>query len=127
MNIPEDVHAAMRKTNALFNSRVVERQDMTGLDLVYTKNARVRPPGAPMLEGREQAKGFWNEAIKAMGIKSAKLTTVSAEAVGDGVVEIGRAELMIGSGQTATVKYVVQWKQEDGEWKWHVDIWNANE
>ena len=80
-----------------------------------------------MLEGREQAKGFWKEAIKAMGIKSAKLTTVSAEAVGDGVVEIGRAELMMGSGQTAMVKYVVHWKQEDGEWKWHVDIWNANE
>jgi len=23
-------------------------------------------------------------------------------------------------------KYVVYWRQEDGRWKWHVDIWNAN-
>jgi len=24
------------------------------------------------------------------------------------------------------VKYVVYWRQEDGRWKWHVDIWNPN-
>ena len=23
-------------------------------------------------------------------------------------------------------KYVVYWRQEDGRWKWHVDIWNSN-
>ncbi|HEV2378671.1 MAG TPA: nuclear transport factor 2 family protein [Terriglobia bacterium] len=127
MNVPETVLAAMRKTNALFNSQVVEGQDVAALDQVYTRSARVLPPGAPMLEGREQAKGFWKDAIKAVGLRSAKLTTVNAEAVGDSVVEIGRAELLVGSGQTVTVKYVVQWKQEDGDWRWHVDIWNANE
>ena len=127
MNVPETVLAAMRKTNALFNSQVVEGQDVAALDHVYTRNARVLPPGAPMLEGREQAKGFWKEAITALGLKGAKLTTVEAEAVGDSVVEIGRAELLVGSGQTVTVKYVVHWKHEDGDWKWHVDIWNANE
>ena len=127
MNVPENVLAAMRKTNALFNSKVVEGQDVAGLDRVYTREARVLPPGAAMLEGREQAKGFWKEAIKALGLKSARLTTVDAEAIGDSVVEIGRAELLVGSGQTVTVKYVVHWKQEDGDWKWHVDIWNANE
>jgi len=21
-------------------------------------------------------------------------------------------------------KYVIYWRQEDGRWKWHVDIWN---
>jgi ketosteroid isomerase-like protein len=31
-------------------------------------------------------------------------------------------------GTTAQMeaKYVVCWKQEDGRWKWHVDIWNQN-
>jgi hypothetical protein len=23
-------------------------------------------------------------------------------------------------------KYVVYWRQEDGHWKWHIDIWNPN-
>ena len=62
-----------------------------------------------------------------LGLKSAKLATVDAEAVGDSVVEIGRADLALGDGQRVTVKYVVQWKEEDGAWKWNVDIWNASE
>jgi hypothetical protein len=24
------------------------------------------------------------------------------------------------------VKYVVYWREEDGRWQWHVDIWNPN-
>jgi ketosteroid isomerase-like protein len=46
------------------------------------------------------------------------------------VVEIGSATLTIQpEGQAASelvVKYVVYWLEEDGRWKWHVDIWNAN-
>jgi len=127
MTVPETVLAAMRKTNDLFNSHVVGKQNVDELDQVYTRDARVLPPGAPMLEGREQAKGFWQEAIQALGLKSAKLKTVDAEAIGDRVFEIGRAELLVGSGETIIVKYVVQWKQENGDWKWHVDIWNTNQ
>ncbi len=80
-----------------------------------------------MVEGREQIKAFWRGAIAGLGLKSAKLTTVDAEAVGDRVFEIGRAELLVGGHDTVTVKYVVQWKQEDGHWKWHVDIWNMSQ
>ena len=127
MSVSETVLAAMRKTNDLFNSHVVGRQDVNELDRVYTRDARVLPPGAAMVEGRERVKVFWQGAIKALGLKSAKLTTVDAEALGDRVFEIGRAELLVGSGDTVTVKYVVQWKQGDGDWKWHVDIWNANQ
>jgi ketosteroid isomerase-like protein len=127
MTVPETVLAAMRKTNDLFNSHVVGKQNVDELDQVYTRDARVLPPGAPMLEGREQAKGFWQGAIQALGLKSAKLKTVDAEAIGDRVFEIGRAELLVGSGETIIVKYVVQWKQENGDWKWHVDIWNTNQ
>ncbi|MGH9786529.1 MAG: DUF4440 domain-containing protein, partial [Terriglobia bacterium] len=62
-----------------------------------------------------------------LGLKSVKLTTVDAESLGDSVVEIGRADLGLSGGQTLTVKYVVVWKQEAGQWKWHVDIWNPNQ
>ena len=127
MNVPQTVLAAMRKTNDLFDSHVVGKQDVSELDRVYTRNARILPPGAAMVEGREPIKAFWQGAIKALGIKSAKLTTVDAEALGDRVFEIGRAELVVSTGGTVDVKYVVQWKQEDGDWKWHVDIWNTNQ
>ena len=45
---------------------------------------------------------------------------------GDGIVEIGRATLTLEGEPQMEVKYVVYWRQEDGRWKWHVDIWNQN-
>jgi ketosteroid isomerase-like protein len=127
MGIPETVRAAMRQINDLFDSQVVGKTDIDALDRVYTVNARILPPGAEMIEGRERIKSFWQQAIAGLAIKSAKLTTVDAEAAGDSIVEIGRAELIVGdSDQAVMVKYVVHWKQEDGKWKWHVDIWNMN-
>jgi ketosteroid isomerase-like protein len=32
----------------------------------------------------------------------------------------------VGSGEEASAKYVVVWKQEDGRWRWDVDIWNMD-
>jgi ketosteroid isomerase-like protein len=117
----------MRQTNSLFNSEVGTKHNVDALDRVYTANARILPPGAPMIEGRPQIKEFWKQALAAMDVKSVTLTTVDADACGDTVVEIGRADLVTGAGQTVVVKYVVHWKQEDGAWKWHTDIWNLNQ
>ena len=65
-----------------------------------------------------------------MNAKSAVLTSVDVIPAGDSVVEIGGAKLSVQpQGQAAAemdVKYVVYWRQEDGRWKWHVDIWNTN-
>ena len=62
-----------------------------------------------------------------MGIVDAELKTVNVEAVGNDVIEIGQATLTIEGGQMVAGKYVVHWKQEDGIWKWHTDIWNLNQ
>jgi ketosteroid isomerase-like protein len=127
MAISQTVLSALQKTNEVFSAEVIAKRDAKRLDRVYTADARVLPPGAPMMEGREQVIAFWQQAISALDIKSVKLTTVDAEQVGDRVLEIGRGEMRVGSGNTVTVKYIVEWKQEDGNWKWHVDIWNMNE
>ena len=79
-----------------------------------------------MISGREAIKGFWTAAVDALAVESATLETVEAEMLGDRIFEIGRAVLNVTGGATATVKYVVQWVQEDGAWKWNVDIWNPN-
>jgi ketosteroid isomerase-like protein len=127
MSVPEAVLSAMRQTNDLFHSAVVAKKDVQQLDRIYTIGARLLPPGAPMITGLAGIRAFWEQAIKAMSLQSAQLSTVETQACGDGVFEVGRADLILGDGQKATVKYVVMWKQEDGEWKWDVDIWNMNE
>ena len=126
-NVPDTVIQAMRRTNELFDAEVIGKHNIDALDLVYTTQARILPPGAPMIEGREHIKAFWKQAIAAMGITTVKLTIVNAEPAGDGVIEIGRADLTVANGQVVTVKYVVCWKQEDGAWKWNIDIWNPNQ
>jgi len=127
MTVPENVAAAIRKTNDLFESELIAKQNIQAIDQIYTMNGRVLPPGAEMIGGREQIKEFWKQAISGLGMQSVKLTTVDAEQLGDGVMEIGRADLSVTGGQTLAIKYVVLWKQEAGSWKIHVDIWNPNQ
>ena len=120
----------MAATNELFNREVFGKRNLAALDQIYTSNARILPPGAPMVSGRENIKKFWSELIGAVNAKSAVLASVDVMPAGDGVVEIGKATLTVEpQGQAASqmeVKYVVYWRQEDGKWKWHVDIWNQN-
>lgn len=127
MSVPEPVLAAMQQTNDFFNTEVVTKRNLDGLDQVYTVDASILPPGANLIQGRDKIKAFWQQAIAALGLKGAKLTTLAAESLGDRVFEIGQADLILSDGRTVKVKYVVQWKNEDGKWKWHVDMWNANE
>jgi ketosteroid isomerase-like protein len=124
--VPDAVSAGMRQTNELFCAEVGGKRNIEALDRVYTSDARILPPGAPMVEGRQAIKEFWAQAIPGLDVKSVTLATVTAEMAGDSVVEIGRAELVTPAG-TAVAKYVVHWKQENGAWKWTVDIWNMNQ
>jgi ketosteroid isomerase-like protein len=92
---------------------------------VYTKNARILPPDAPMIEGRDAIAEFWTKAAAQLGVKQVRLETVELDAHSGHAHEIGRATLTLASGETVVGKYVVLWKQEDGEWRWDVDIWNT--
>ena len=125
----EAVKLAMASTNEIFNIEVFGKRNMAALDDIYTSDARILPPGAPMVSGREAIKAFWGNAIESLKATSAVLESVDVMPAGDGVVEIGRATLTAapqGSAMQMEAKYVVYWRQEDGRWKWHVDIWNAN-
>lgn len=126
----DEVRTAMSKTNDLFNREVFGRRNFNALDDVYTADARILPPGAPLISGRDAIKNFWSNMIVSANAKAAVLESLDIIPAGDDIVEIGRATLTIQpDGQTATkleAKYVVHWKQEDGRWKWNVDIWNTN-
>jgi ketosteroid isomerase-like protein len=120
----------MATTNNLFNTEVFRKRNFQALDSVYTMNATILPPGAPMVSGREAIKEFWSNLIQSANAKSALLSSVDVTSTGDGIVEIGRALLTVqpeGSAEAQMeVKYVVFWREEDNCWKWHVDIWNQN-
>jgi ketosteroid isomerase-like protein len=127
-NTPDTAAARQQisETNRRFED-AMNRQDAAGAaQAVYTKDACILPPGAAIVRGRDAIARFWTQAAAQMGVRSVQLSTEQLDISGDHAHEIGRATLSAGGGE-ATAKYVVIWKKEDGQWKWHVDIWNMNE
>jgi ketosteroid isomerase-like protein len=126
----DSIKNAMQKTNDLFNLEVVTKRNIAELDNIYTRGARILPPGAPMISGRDAIRKFWSDMIQSTNARSAVLSTIDIMPADDGVLEIGKAVLTVEPpGQASAqidVKYVVYWQQEDGRWKWHLDIWNTN-
>jgi ketosteroid isomerase-like protein len=114
-----------RAVNQLFETELISKRNYGSIDQIYTSDATVMPPGAPMITGRENVRAFWKATVEALNPTGGKLETLSIEVLGDRAVEIGRATIE-SAGPTLEVKYVVVWKREDGAWKLHIDIWNPN-
>jgi ketosteroid isomerase-like protein len=126
----DQIRRDIARTNELFNTEVFGKRNFNALEQIYTSGARVLPPGAPMISGREEIKKFWSDLITSVNAKSAALESIDVIQAGNDAIEIGRATLDVApEGQSPTqmeVKYVVHWKQEAGSWKWNIDIWNTN-
>jgi ketosteroid isomerase-like protein len=122
---PVAVPQSFRDINRVFEEQVVGKGDFDALQHVYTRNATILPPGSELVSGIDGIKAFWKGAAAAMGVTALRLYTLSLEIAGDTAYEIGRAEIFTGGPYPTAVKYVVVWKNEEGAWKWHVDIWNT--
>lgn len=113
---------ADRRFTDAFNAGDIDR----ACELIYTRDARVLPQGGETVQGREQITAFWQATAQQLGIKSIELSTVEVERSGDHAHQIGRATITLADGQALQGKYVVIWKQEDGDWRWDIDIFNFN-
>src|SRR5437762_2439107 len=91
----DQIKAGMASTNDLFNTEVFGKRNFAALDQIYTTDARILPPGGPLISGRPAIKEFLSNLIQGVNAKSAVLTSVDVMLSGDGVVEIGRAKLTI--------------------------------
>src|SRR5438874_11911536 len=60
----DELKLAMAAANHLFNTEVFGNRNLAALDQIYTSDARILPPGAPMVSGREAIKQFWSDLIQ---------------------------------------------------------------
>ncbi len=92
----------------------------------YTSDACINPSNMPKMCGPQALNGFFNGGYK-MGIRNVKLTTAEVMGGKDGVTETGSYELLADKGVTLDKgKFMVLWKEENGKWKMHRDIWNTD-
>jgi len=125
MSDQSQVRSAIEQANRRF-VEAFNRGDVAGACAVYTDDARVLPPDAPMVNGRAAIQEFWQGAVAALGLKAVSLATKELHIHGDAAHEIGEAGLQLPTA-TVTAKYVVCWRRgADGQWRWDIDIWNMN-
>ena len=102
------------------------RGDAAGLAAFYTENGQILPPNSDFVTGRQAIQAFWQGAMD-MGIKGVKIEIVEVEGLGDTAYTVGKYTLQGEGGQVLDKgKFVVIWKQEDGQWKLHRDIFNSS-
>ncbi len=119
------LHAAIRAADDNLES-AFGQGDSEGVSGLYTEDGMLLPTGSDPVTGKAAIQAFWQGAMD-MGIKGLGLEIVELEDHGTTAIEVGNyilnseGEEVIDRG-----KYVVIWKQEDGQWKLHRDIWNTN-
>lgn len=92
----------------------------------YTENGMLLPAGFDRVQGKEDIQGFWQAAID-MGIKNIKIDIIEVECHDDTVIEMSNYTLSSDNDQVLDQgKGIVIWKNVDGAWKLHRDIWNSS-
>lgn len=119
----------IQNTIAAANDKFMENfksGDAASLAALYTEDGQVLPPNSDFVTGHEAIQAFW-QALMDMGIREAKLEILEVESHGDTAIEVSKFTLL-GEGKQMLNegKYIVVWKQDQGQWKMHRDIFNTS-
>lgn len=120
-----EVRAAIAAADENFMA-AFNRGDAAGVAALYTEDGQMLPPNSDFVKGKQAVQGFW-QAVMDMGIKGVKIVIGEVESHGDTAIEVSTFELQGDGGQVLDAgKFIVIWKQEDGQWKLHRDIFNSS-
>jgi uncharacterized protein (TIGR02246 family) len=122
--VQQAVRSEIEETNARFTKALGEG-DVSTVASLYTSDAVLAAPGAPMVRGTAAIKELLGGMVQQMGAPELKLKTQEVEELGETAWELGTYTMNAG-GNTDTGKYIVVWKHQDGAWKLHADIWNSD-
>jgi len=97
---------------------------------VYADDARLLAPSAELLQGREAIEAFWRAGLEA-GISEVELESLELERRDGLAYEIGRYTLQLEPAEGGTVVdrgnyLLVHERQEDGSWRWAVEMFNPD-
>jgi ketosteroid isomerase-like protein len=103
------------------------RGDVDTISRMYTEDAALLIPEAPIVRGREAIAEVWKSIIGS-GESTLRVNTGEVQESGDWAYELGGFLESAPDGKVLNAgKYIVIWKlQSTGEWQIHRDIFNSD-
>jgi ketosteroid isomerase-like protein len=106
-------------------SDAVRKGDSATMASEYADDAMVFPPNSEAIK-KEGIASLWGEFLR-MGVKEFKLTIDDITGNANMLAETGRYEVFgAGNKSLDKGKYVVTWRNYNGNWKIFRDIWNTS-
>ncbi len=99
--------------------------DAAALAALYTEDAILLPPGAPLIRGRAAIEA--QLAKEAGGGFQIEIVSLESPSQGDTGYNLGTFTVKDANGTVVdTGKFIEIWKHVDGEWKLYADIYNSD-
>jgi uncharacterized protein (TIGR02246 family) len=126
-----DEKAALLERDREWSAAASEGRDVERILSFWTDDAKVFPPGAPVVDGKQAIREFVTGSLSIPGFR---IWWEPEEAVvspsGDMGYTIGRNHLTMpdadGNLETESGRGVAVWRREpDGTWRCMIDIWNS--
>ncbi len=124
MQVPQTDLEGLKGMQDVWNS-ALDAKDSAAIAAMYTEDSALLPPNSETVSGRAAIEAFWGEFL-ASGISGvAKDAEVYAHS--DLGYTVGTFTATDAGGATIDEgKYVVIWRNVDGKWQMHRDMWNSN-
>lgn len=100
--------------------------DVEALAALYTEDAQLMPPNAPIVDGRSAIKSFYRNLLEA-GPVQLKVDERETIVFGNLTYRSGVYEAKQKDGSVEYGKVMEMWKNEHGNWKLHRAMWSSSE
>ena len=121
----DSVKAAIAASNKIFGASFATG-DSVAFANCYTSDGCIYNANMPKICGADGIRSFSSIGYNS-GIRNVVLTTEEVMGGKDAVVETGKYEVFVANNVSVEKgKFVVAWKEENGKWKMHRDIWNSD-
>ncbi len=124
MQVPQTDLEGLKAMQDVWQS-AYDAKDPAGLAAVYAEDGALLPPNSEMANGRAAIEAYWAE-FHTSGI-GVEITDTEVYAHSDIGYTVGTFIAADADGATIDEgKYVVIWRNVDGKWQMHRDIWNSS-
>ncbi|WP_242095017.1 YybH family protein [Aestuariivivens sediminicola] len=116
--------AEIEAVNKIFEERFMAK-DSTGVSNLYTSDAKFMMTGSPAIIGKKNIESVMSGFIKS-GVTGLELKTIDVWGTENWITEEGEYTLFANENQIDQGKYLILWKNVDGQWLFFRDIFNSS-